>query len=628
MPTLRRLAGGASAKRGRAVATTGGFIAELKRRNVIRMAGLYLVSAWLLVQVGATLLPVFDAPSWTMKALVMTLAIAFVPALAVAWMFELTPQGLKRDVDVPAAKSIAPRTARMLDRAIIVLLALALGYFGFDKFVLSPRREAVLVAETTRLAESRAAANPAERGNSIAVLPLVNASGDASQQFFSDGLSENLIDALSKFEGLRVIGRTSSFRFRDSKEDARSIGAKLGVAFLLAGSVQRSEDVVRIRAEVVRTDDGSALWTRQYDRPYRDLFALQDELTQAIAGVLKTKLLSADGQGRTDRPPSGNLEAYGAYLQGRFNADLGGVEDTRRAIADMRRATTLDPEYAVAWSALSRNWTTLAAVGLSGDEAKRAYAEARRTGDIAIALAPDLSDAHIARGWWLESAALDWRGAEAEYRRALDVEPENLQTKFSVASMMGLLGQLDEAIRMGGEAIRDEPLSPNWWNWYSAWLSAAGRLDDAEEAIRESIKLRPKGSAAWAQLTLIQIQRGDAKAALEAARQEPEGAWREIALAMALQAGNDRPAADAALQKLITDYGDVAAYQVAQVQALRNDADATFEWLARARETRDPGVGNTMIDPLVMRYKTDPRLAAFCKSVGLPPPTESQTKGI
>ena len=628
MPTLRRLAGGASAKRGRAVATTGGFIAELKRRNVIRMAGLYLVSAWLLVQVGATLLPVFDAPSWTMKALVMTLAIAFVPALAVAWMFELTPQGLKRDVDVPAAKSIAPRTARMLDRAIIVLLALALGYFGFDKFVLSPRREAVLVAETTRLAESRAAANPAERGNSIAVLPLVNASGDASQQFFSDGLSENLIDALSKFEGLRVIGRTSSFRFRDSKEDARSIGAKLGVAFLLAGSVQRSEDVVRIRAEVVRTDDGSALWTRQYDRPYGDLFALQDELTRSIARVLKATLLSGDGKGRTDRPPSGNLEAYGAYLQGRFNADLGGVEDTRRAIADMRRATTLDPEYAVAWSALSRNWTTLAAVGLSGDEAKRAYAEARRTGDIAIALAPDLSDAHIARGWWLESAALDWRGAEAEYRRALDVEPENLQTKFSVASMMGLLGQLDEAIRMGGEAIRDEPLSPNWWNWYSAWLSAAGRLDDAEEAIRESIKLRPKGSAAWAQLTLIQIQRGDAKAALEAARQEPEGAWREIALAMALQAGNDRPAADAALQKLITDYGDVAAYQVAQVQALRNDADATFEWLARARETRDPGVGNTMIDPLVMRYKTDPRLAAFCKSVGLPPPTESQTKGI
>lgn len=605
---------------------TGGFISELKRRNVIRMAGLYLVAAWLVVQVGATLLPVFDAPPWTMKALVLTLAVAFVPALAVAWIFELTPQGLKRDADVPPSESIAPKTARMLDRAIIVLLAIALGYFAFDKFVLSPRREAALVAETTRVAAARA--QPVDRGNSIAVLPLVNASGDPGQQFFSDGLSENLIDALSKFEGLRVIGRTSSFRFRDSKEDARSIGAKLGVAFLLAGSVQRSDDVVRIRAEVVRTDDGSALWTRQYDRPYGDLFALQDELTQAIARVLKKRLLSGDGKGRMDRPPSGNLEAYGAYLQGRFNADLGGVEDMRRAIGDMQRATMLDPKYAAAWAALARNWTTLAALGLSGEEAKQAYAESRKAGDIAIALAPELGDAHVARGWWLENAELDWRGASAEYRRALQLEPENLQTKFSVASMLALQGQLDEAIKLSGEAIEDEPMSPNWWNWYSAYLSAVGRLDDAEKAIRESIKLRPQGSSAWAQLAIIELQRGDAKAALEAARQEPEGVWHEIAVAMALQVGKDRPAADAALAKLIADHGDVAAYQVAQVQALRNDADATFEWLQRAHETRDPGVGNTLIDPLVMRYKADPRLAAFCLQVGLPPPTQSQTKGL
>ena len=159
-------------------------------------------------------------------------------------------------------------------------------------------------------------------------------------------------------------------------------------------------------------------------------------------------------------------------------------------------------------------------------------------------------------------------------------------------------------------------------------MSALGQLEEAEGAIRKAIQLKPDSSGAWAQLTIIQIQRGDAKAALAAAMREPEGVWREIAMAMALQAGKDRPAADAALQELIADHGDVAAYQVAQVQALRNDADATFEWLERARVTRDPGVGNTMIDPLVMRYKNDPRLAAFCKSVGLPPPTESQTKGI
>lgn len=607
---------------------TGGFLAELQRRNVIRMAGLYLVSAWLLVQVGATLLPVFDAPAWTMKALVVTLAIAFLPSIALAWVFELTPQGLKRDADVPASQSMAPQNARKLDRAIIVVLVLALGYFAFDKFVLSPRRDAALVAETTRVAESRAASKPAKRENSIAVLPLVNASGDANQLFFSDGLSENLIDALSKFEGLRVIGRTSSFRFRNSQEGARSIGAKLGVAYLLAGSVQRSGDVVRIRAEVVRTDDGSALWTKQYDRPYGDLFALQDELTQSIARVLKARLLTGDRKGQTNRPPSGNLEAYGAYLQGMFNADLGSEQDMRRAIDDMQRATKLDPRYAMAWAMLSRNWTTLAAVGLSGIEARQAYAEARRAGDIAIALAPELGEAHVARGWWLENSELDWRGATAEYRRALALAPDVLQTKFSVAGMLAVQGQLHEAIKLSGEAIEDEPMSPNWWNWYSAWLSAVGRLDEAESAIRKSVELRPEGSSAWAQLAMIEILRGDATAAMKAAQQEPEGVWGEIARAMALQVGQDRPAADAALRQLIADHGDEAAFQIAQVQALRNDSDATFEWLQRARETRDPGVGITLIDPFILRYRADPRLAAFCRSVGLPPPAESQAKGL
>lgn len=608
---------------------TSGFLAELKRRNVIRMGGLYGVVAWLGVQVGDTLLPVFDAPPWAMKALVITLAVGFLPAMVLAWVFEITPDGLKRDADVPASATFfLGQKARTLDRVMMVALALALGYFAFDKFVLAQRREAALVVQTIRTAEARVAlVKQKKQERSIAVLPLANGNNEANQQFFSDGLSENLIDALSKFEGLRVIGRTSSFRFRDSKEDARSIGAKLGVSYLFAGSVQRGDEMVRIRAEVVNTTDGSAIWTHQYDRPYRDLFALQDELTQSIARVLKGKLLTGAGVGRGNRPPSGSLEAYGAYLQGRFNADLGSEQDMRRAIQDMTRATRLDDKYAVAWAALSRNWTTLAVLGLTGDEAQRAYGEARRAGDIAIALAPEMGDAHVARGWLLENT-FDWRGATAEYRLALELEPENLQTKFSVAGMLALQGKLDEAIKMSGEAIEDDPMSPNWWNWYSAYLSAAGMPDKADAAIRKSIELRPQGSSAWTQLAIIQIQRGDAKAALDAAQREPEGVWSDIAMAMARQVGQDRLLADAALKKLIDRYGDVAPYQVAQVQALRNDADATFEWLERARVGADPGIGNTLIDPLVMRYRSDPRLAAFCAKIGLPPPTNSQTKSI
>ena len=609
------------------MADIGGFIAELKRRNVIRMAGLYLVSAWLVVQVGATLLPVFDAPAWTMKALVLTLAVAFLPSLALAWLFEVTPQGLKRDEDVSASESAGPRNARALDRAIIVVLALALGYFAFDKFVLSPRRDAALVAQATRQGAAHAVKQEAAREKSIAVLPLANVGGDADQQFFSDGLSENLIDVLSTIKGLRVIGRTSSFQFRDSKEDPRSIGAKLGVSYLLGGSVQRSAGKLRVRTEMVDVRNGTAIWSKQFDRPDGDLFVLQDELAKSIADVLKVDLLAASGaQGK--RPPGGDMEAYNAFLRGNFFSDLGSERDTRRAIEEFSHATRLDPGYAFAWASLSRNWTSLAALYQSGDAARAAYAQARQASDKALALAPDMADAHVARGWLLENSTMDWNGSMFEYQRALELSPSNLQTMFSVASILALQGQLTEAVKKTGEAIDRDPLVPNWWNWYSAYLSALGRLDDAEAAIRRSLALRPQGNSAWAQLAIIEIQRGDAYAALAAAHNEPEGPWRDIARTMALQIGKDRKAADDALRKLIADYGDVAAFQIAQVQALRRDDEAVFEWLERARTTQDPGVGNTLIDPLVMRYKHDPRLAAFCAKVGLPIPTTSEAVGI
>lgn len=605
---------------------TGGFIAELERRNVIRLAGLYCVGAWLAVQVGDTLLPAFEAPPWAMRALVITLAVAFVPAMVLAWVFEFTPDGLKRDA--PASRSFSRQKARSLDRAIMVVLAVALSYFAFDKFVLSPRRDAALVAQATRDAEVRANAAPATLGKSIAVLPLTNASGDASQRFFSDGLSENLIDVLSNIEGLRVAGRSSSFLFRDSKEDPRSIGTKLKVSYLLTGSVQRSEDQLRVRAQVLDVRTGDALLSKQFDRPNSDLFALQDELAKSIADVLKVSLLSPNADVLGARPPSGNLKALDAFMRANFFSNLGSENDTRRAIDEYAGATRLDPRYAMAWASLSRNSTSLAALYLSGDEARKMYAQARSAGDKALALAPDMGDAHVARGWLLENADLDWAEASFEYERALTLSPSNVQTKFSLASMKALQGQLKEAVLLSGQALALNQMSPNWWNWYSAYLSALGRTDDAETAIRKSIALRPQGSSTWAQLAIIEIQRGDAKAAIEAANNEPEGVWHQIARAMALQIGNDRQAADAALARLIDDYGDVAPFQVAQVQALRRDDKAVFEWLDQAHKVQDPGIGNLLIDPLLMHYKQDPRMAVFCASVGLPVPTISETVGI
>lgn len=594
---------------------------QLKRRNVLRAAALYVGAIWALAQGVAQLGPVFGMPDWAVRWFVMAGVFGFPFWCAFAWYYELTPEGLRRESEVTQDAGAAHARRRRLDIWIIAVLTVAVVLLLTNQFVL--RRDATSLADAT----ARAGQDPAGE-KSIAALPFVNVGGDREQQYFSDGLSENLIDALSGLKGLRVIGRMSSFQYRNSKEDPRSIGKALGVTYLLSGSVEQSSDSLRVRVELLDARSGTAIWRKLFERPKGDLFKLQDELPRGIADALKIDMLDTSGVVRGKRPPGGNLEAYDAFTRGNFFSDLGSERDTRRAIEAFTQATTLDPRYAVAWAELSRNWTSLAALYLSGDAARQAYASAKLASDKALALAPDLSDSHVARGWWLENASADWQGAMFEYQRALELSPSNLQTKFSVASMLALQGQVKEAVKLTDEALQQEPRVPNWWNWYSAYLSALNRLEDAEHAIRKSIALRPQGNSAWAQLAIIEIQRGDAHAALEAATNEPSGPWHDIARTMALQIGQDRRAADAALQQLIKDYGDVAAYQIAQVQALRRDDKAVFEWLDRAHDTRDPGVGNTLIDPLVMRYKQDPRLAAFCNKVGLPRPTTSDTQGL
>ncbi len=261
----------------------------------------------------------------------------------------------------PARRGRIRRRTGVLYAAIAVATVLAVGYFALERLTASKPRT--------------------PGGASIAVLPLANESGEASQQYFSDGISEDLITALSQFPGLKVIGRTSSFQFRDSKEDSRSIGAKLGVAHLLEGSVRKSGDMIRVSAELIDTADGSTQWSERYDRPYKDLFALQDEITRAVAGALKAKLLPGEhAAAQSDRPPSGSLEAYNALLQGRFYFPRHTEADIRRAIESYTQATQLDPRYALAWSGLSQAWTGLGEEFLSGRAGAGGVCEGARGG--------------------------------------------------------------------------------------------------------------------------------------------------------------------------------------------------------------------------------------------------------
>jgi TolB-like protein/Flp pilus assembly protein TadD len=499
----------------------------------------------------------------------------------------------------PALAGRSRRLTALLYGVIAAVALLALGYLGVERL--------------------NRAKSGAQSAASIAVLPLVNESGEASQQYFSDGISEDLITALSQFPGLKVIGRSSAFQFRDSKEDSRSIGEKLGVAHLLEGSVRKSGDMIRVSAELIDAADGSTQWSERYDRPYKDLFALQDEITRAVAEALKTKLLPGQyAAQQSERPPTGNLEAYNAMLQGRFYESRHTEADIRRTIEFYTQATTLDPHYAFAWSALSTAWTGLSTANLEGAPAQEAYATAREAADRALALSPDLAAAHTARGYVLLSADFDWHGAETEYRRAVALAPNDAAANVLLGTLRATFGELDQAIELTRQALAIEPLRASWYNWLASYFSGQDRLEEAERAIRRAIQLQPGAESYHQQLAVIEVQRGNATAALAAAQAEPPGAWQDYALALARQIGTDPSAADAALKMLIAKDARVAPFQIAEVYALRNDAKGTFEWLDRAWSSRDSGVQALLYDPFLLRYKDDPRFAAFCRKVGLP----------
>ena len=582
------------------------FISELRRRNVLRAATFYAASAWLIVQVATQVFPFFGIDNWVVRWIVIAAAIGFPFAMLFSWFYEWTPQGIVRESEVVPDESVMRETARKIDRWIIAVLSLAVVLLLTNQFV----------------AHKQTAAIPDQ---SIAVLPLTNESGDKDQQYFSDGLSEDLINALSQFHGLKVINRNSSFQFRDSKDDVKSIAAKLGVTHLLEGSVRRVGEQVRISAELVNAADGSTLWSQAYDRPYKDLFELQDTIAKSVAGALKAKLLDSGGAVlQSDHPPSGNLDAYDAYLQGRASVERGSEADVIRAVEQFSTATRMDPHYAAAYAAMSQAWLRLAGFFLSVTDKPHAYAQARSAADAALRLDPELALAHDAKGNVLLNADFDWKGTQAEFRRALELSPESASALFRLSVSQASLGHVESAVALATSALARNPLNAFLQEWFAAYLGALGRLDEAEAAARKGVMLSAQQPLSYRELAFIEVLKGDAAAALAAARAVPPGRNQNIGIAWALQIGPDHAAADAALKDLIAKNAGDSSYQIAQVYSLRRDPDNMFKWLDLAWDNRDNGIQYLLFDPVILRYRNDPRFAKFCKKVGLPMTTEAK----
>ncbi len=582
----------------------GSFFAELKRRNVLRAAAVYAAAVWAFGQGLSQFSPALGLPDWTTRWFLVAAIIGFPIWLAFAWFYEFTPQGLKRESEIAPSESITAHTGRKLDFWIIGILAVAVVLLVTDRFVV--HKGSAAIAE-----------------KSIAVLPLANESGDKDQQYFSDGLSEDFINALSQFDGLKVIGRNSAFQFRNSKDDAQTIGAKLRVAHLLEGSVRREGDTVRISAALTNTKDASTLWSQHYDRPYKDLFALQDEITNAVTSALKATLLEGNGAVvQSDRPPGGNLDAYSAYLRGNFADRINTKAGDLQAIDFFNEAIRLDPRYAQAYAALSFAWTAHAAQYLTGIPMQRAYTKSREVASIALSLRPDLASAHQALAYLLQTADFNWAAADAEFRRAAQLDPNSGRHMWGV--LLATMGKTEPAVQLTEAALASDPLSATGYNWLAQFLGALGRLDAAKTAIGKAIELQPQAEGQHETLAIIEIQRGDAQAALDTAQQESPGVWQDAALALARQIGGDRAAADAALKSLVERQAENATYQIAQVYALRGDPDKMFEWLDRAWTNHDPGISSLLYDPFILRYQHDPRFAAFCHKVGLPTTTNAK----
>ncbi|HVT31505.1 MAG TPA: hypothetical protein VHE32_02580 [Rhodanobacteraceae bacterium] len=579
-------------------------LAELQRRNVLRAIVLYVGAIWALAQGIAQLGPAVGLPDWSTRWFIVAGVVGFPFWIAFAWFFELTPEGLKRERDVEPGESIVRNTGRKLDVAIIGVLAAA-----------------VVLLLTDRLVAHRTPADSVT-DRSIAVMPLVNTSGDPANDYFSDGLSEELISALGKVGGLAVIGRSSSFRFKGTKDDPRTIATTLGVAYLLEGSVRKAANEVRISVDLVNGSNGRSLWSDTFDGELADIFALQSRVATSIARQLRNVLgisLARSADLKPDAPPSGNVEAYTAYLQGKFYRNRSNEQDARKAIVQFETAVRLDPDYAEAWARLAMVANWLASNYLAPAEAEPLYARARIAIDNAKRLNPNLATAYKAESRFLLSRAFDYKAAETAARRAIELDPASGEAKATLAELLLELGRVRESLALQREALALDPIVSERYAHLGAALSYLGEFDAADTALRHAIELEP--SATYPRIVLVQLdvlKNDAADAARDAAAEISSDNWRRFARAFASQIGSDRQAADAALKEFIARDAGGMTYQIAEIYAVRGEPDAMFEWLGRALDAHDPGVTLLLLDPFLLQYRDDPRFAEIARKVGLP----------
>ncbi|HEV8018484.1 MAG TPA: tetratricopeptide repeat protein, partial [Steroidobacteraceae bacterium] len=475
---------------------------------------------------------------------------------------------------------------------------------------------AVALAWLLRGGRSPALAAPTA-DKSIAVLPFTDMSASHDQEYFADGMSEQILDLLAKIPGLKVIARTSSFQFKGKSEDVRVVGEKLGVATVLEGSVRKAGDRLRITAQLIRAADGSHLWSEVYDRQLNDVFRTQDEIAGAVVAALKVSLLGAPEQRAA---PTANTEAYTLYLKGLASFNRYTTADAVAARDQAQRALALDPNFAAAWSLLAAayNSNMVFGIGEPFEQVKEHMTAAARR---ALAIDPQLPGPHVtlANAFFVD---YDYLTSQRELQRALELAP-NDPDALSLSAYLAIAAcHLDEAERDARQLIERDPLSVDPYRALGTALWFHGQLAESEAVYRRVVTLFPHAESLHYRLSMVLLSAGRPGDALKEARAEPGAGWVDFGTVMALDALGRRAEADAALSQVIEDPVDKvsATYQIAQIYAHRGDREGAFRWLERARQARDPGfVSYLKCDPMLSELRSDARYQALLASLKLPP---------
>jgi TolB-like protein/Tfp pilus assembly protein PilF len=597
-------------------------LAELKRRNVIRMAGLYLVGAWLLIQIAETLLPIFHTPDWVLQALVVLLALGLLPALVFSWIYELTPDGLKRDAEVDPASSIAPRTAQRMDRLMLLGLLAVVAIVIADRFwpASSPRDDAAaeqrVRAPADLVADSAAPAPPAK---SIAVLPFADLSPDRDHEYFSDGMSEEILNALAQVRDLKVAGRTSSFHFKGKDQDLRAVGQALGVSNVLEGSVRKQGDRVRITAQLIQVSDGFHLWSQSYDGDMSDVFELQERIARAITDELKV-ILSGDQQQRLTRQGTDNVVAHQQYLRGRYFWNRRGYQNLKSAEQAFQAALAADPDYVDAWAGLAQTHALIFEYSVNDPDSPGRVdtsVQALDAAEHALRLDPDSSAALSARAMVRGQYHFDWAAAEKDFRAAIASNPRDATALHWYGELLMYQRRWEESEAQLDAAIGIDPLAPVLHVARAHSLALRGEPEAALPFYDEALRLSPGMYVALKAKAYALLKLGRFEEAAHVARQITGSQGKAM---QALAAAMKDPALTEQTLDIVMADGPGGVNGAARILLLLGRSDLALDQLERLFAEHDPLNAYLYCITEFDALSSDPRYQALLDQLGLPLP--------